>query len=222
MSSGIVEKINEFYKKGEKEFILMGHSQGGAITFMLNSYLYYDIHNEIPDDIVFKTYNSAAPKPGNLYYSYDYSYINRGGWAFRVVNTLDWVPETPISVQTMEDFNEINPFTNFDTFTSTMGWVQRAIMKSVFNKTDRSLRKAQKRLLKYLGFKVYGFLEDYMPDMVEPEYVQSMNYAPAGDAIILPPTERYYSEFVANTKQNVFLHHYGPAYYFLLKEHYLR
>jgi len=132
MIPSIIKKINEYYAKGVTEFILMGHSQGGGIVFLLDSYLHYDLNNLIPDDIIFKTYNSAAPKPGNLYYAYDYDYINRGGWAFRVVNPIDWVPETPISVQTLEDFNEVNPFTDMETFTASMGWLERVVIKSVF------------------------------------------------------------------------------------------
>ncbi len=220
MIPSIIDNINEYYAKGVKEFLLMGHSQGGAIVFLLDSYLHYDLYDLIPDDIIFKTYNSAAPKPGNLYYAYDYDFINRGGWAFRVVNNIDWVPETPISVQTLEDFNEVNPFTDMETFTASMGWLEKVVMKAVFRKTDRSLRKARNRLLKYLGFKVFGFVEDYMDGMVEPAYAPSMNYMPAGTAIILPATERYYQQYVPHARQDVFKHHVARAYYFLLKEHY--
>lgn len=216
----IVAKINEYYDKGVKEFILMGHSQGAAITFLLNSYLHYDISNKIPDDIHFKTYNSAAPKPGNLYYAYDYNFINRGGWAFRIVNTADWVPESPISVQTLKDFNEVNPFGDPKAFTANMSWLEGVVVKSIFNKMDRSLKKAQKRLLKYLGFKMYKFVEDYMPGMEEPVYVESMNYVPAGSPIILPANENYEINYVQKAKKSVFVNHWAPAYYFLLKEYY--
>ncbi|RLD82314.1 MAG: lipase family protein [Bacteroidetes bacterium] len=220
MAEDIVDKINEYHRKGVKEFILMGHSQGGAIVFLLNSYLYYDLNDLVPDDIIFKTYNSAAPKPGNLFYAYDYDYINRGGWAIRVVNPVDWVPQTPITVQVLDDFSEVNPFVDMETFTGSMGWMEKVVVKSIFRKTDRSLDKARKRLLKYLGVKMFKFIDTYMDGMQEPEYAQSMNYVPAGTPVILPPTEKYYKEFIPNTRDNVFKHHFGKAYYFLLKEHY--
>ncbi len=220
MIDDILEQISTWHDEGFNEFIIMGHSQGGAIAFLLDSYLHYDIDHRVADDIIFKTYNSAAPKPGNLYYAYDYEYINRGGWAIRIVNPLDWVPETPISVQTLEDFNEVNPFVNMDIFTENMGWLEKVVINSIFRKTDRSLRKAQKRLLKYLGFKMYDFMDPYLPGMQEPEYLKSMNYSPAGNTIILPPNEAYYNEYLPSAKENVFRHHYGAAYYFLLKQHY--
>ena len=106
LAPDIIEKINANYAAGIKEYILMGHSQGGAIAYLLDSYIHYDTLGLLPDDIIVKTYNSAAPKPGNLYYSYDYDYINIGGWALHVVNTVDWVPQTPISVQVLDDFTD--------------------------------------------------------------------------------------------------------------------
>jgi hypothetical protein len=216
----ITGKINEYYLKGVKQFILMGHSQGAGIVFLLDSYLHYDVNGEIPDDIIFKTYNSGAPKPGNLYYSYDYSYINRGGWAFRVVNTSDWVPETPIAVQDMDDFNEINPFADRKTFTRSLSWMQGIILKSIFRKNERSLRKASGRLNKYLGRKLFRYVGSHLPEMTEPAYVSSMNYTAAGTPVILPPTENYHRDFLPSARQDLFIHHTAAAYLFLLNEHY--
>ncbi len=71
LSKDMLPKIKELYSKGTKEFIIIGHSQGGAISFLLTSYLNnLQKMNELPADIRFKTYCSAAPKPGNLYYAY--------------------------------------------------------------------------------------------------------------------------------------------------------
>src|SRR3984885_12617163 len=76
----------------------------------MRSYLYYlQQKGDLPADIVFKTYCSAAPKPGNMYYAYDFDFITRGGWAYAIVNGADWVPETPFSIQTLRDFNPTNP-----------------------------------------------------------------------------------------------------------------
>ncbi len=98
LSSSIVTKINEYYPRGIKNYLIIGHSQGGAIAYLLTSYLHYLDKERIPGDIKFKTYCSAAPKPGNLQYAYDFDFITRGGWELRVYNSEDWVPQTPISV----------------------------------------------------------------------------------------------------------------------------
>jgi hypothetical protein len=59
----ITQKIDEYSKQGIKDFIIMGHSQGAAISFLTTSYLYYlQKDGKIPADIRFKTYCSAAPK----------------------------------------------------------------------------------------------------------------------------------------------------------------
>jgi hypothetical protein len=96
LSKDIVPKIDSLYKSGIKDLLLMGHSQGGAINYLLTAYLYsLQKQNILPGDIRFKTYCSAAPKPGNLFFAYYFESITENGWAFNVVNSADWVPETP-------------------------------------------------------------------------------------------------------------------------------
>ena len=98
-----------FNEQGTNQFIIMGHSQGGALAFLVTSYLHYlEESNGLPLGLNFKTYCSAAPKPGNMYYAYDFDFITRNGKGFTVVNTSDWVPETPFSVQTLGDFSPGN------------------------------------------------------------------------------------------------------------------
>jgi hypothetical protein len=68
LSRDIVPKIDSLYKAGIKEYIIAGHSQGGAITYLLTSYLEsLKDENKLPRDIRFKTCASASPKPGNLF-----------------------------------------------------------------------------------------------------------------------------------------------------------
>jgi len=111
MAPEITEKINTYYRNSNiREFIVYGHSQGGALAYLVRSYLENEkVTGRIPADIQLKTYCSAAPKPGNMYYAYDYDFITRNGWGFNIVNAADWVPETPFSIQAMEDLNPINP-----------------------------------------------------------------------------------------------------------------
>jgi hypothetical protein len=68
LSKDILPKLDSLYQEGIKDVIIMGHSQGGAIAYLLTAYL-YELQNEgrLARDIRFKTYCSAGPKPGNLY-----------------------------------------------------------------------------------------------------------------------------------------------------------
>lgn len=104
----ILEKIKQSFAKGKKDFIILGHSQGAGIAYLVTSQLLYN-QRLLPKDIQFKTYCSAAPKPGNLYFAYDYETATQNGRSYSIVNPLDWVPELPISIQTLTDFNTTNP-----------------------------------------------------------------------------------------------------------------
>lgn len=106
-------KIDPLSKAGRNEVLIMGHSQGGAIAFLLTAHLRtLQQQKKISPGIRFKTYCSAGLKPGNLYFAHEYEAATQAGWAYNVVNTADWVPESPVTVQTLDDFNEVNPFIN--------------------------------------------------------------------------------------------------------------
>src|SRR5690606_35876524 len=84
--------LEQAWQDGDREILTVAHSQGGAISFLLSSYLrHLQKEGQIPADLVFKTYSSAAPKPGNLHYAHDYEAITQYNWAFNVVNAADWV-----------------------------------------------------------------------------------------------------------------------------------
>jgi hypothetical protein len=214
LSPSILEQIKKYDQLGVKQYIIFGHSQGGAIAYLLRSYLYYLPDTLLPKNIIFKTYCSAAPKPGNLYYAYDFDFINRGGWAFRVVNSLDWVPETPFSVQTLQDFNEANPFTNIKPALKKASWLVRLYTDRLFRRINGSTQKANEKLRKILGDQVYKLIHRWLPQFPKPEFSQTINYMPAGIPIILMPYPGYDDRFHFDGK-NVFLHHGLKPYYLL-------
>lgn len=217
LAPDIGREVNKLYQSGYRDFIVMGHSQGGALAFLVSSYLHY--HAEMPKDIQLKTYCSAAPKPGNLYFAYDFEYWNRGGWAYRVVSRVDWVPEVPFSVQQLSDFNALNPFRDIKPALSKQGALQRWYLMGAYRKLDRGTRKAADRFQHYLGDVVGEQVKKTLPDLTKPGFVDGNNYSVAGDAIVLMPDEQYHRTFVDNGK-NVFLHHMGDAYLFLLNKQY--
>lgn len=221
LAADIESKINDYYKqKHVKEFLLFGHSQGGAITFLLRSFLEYEKQKgKIPADIIFKTYCSAAPKPGNLYYAYDFDFITRNGWAFTVVNTADWVPETPFSVQTLNDFNPTNPFIHVKDIIKKERLIVRLAVKKIYKKLNKSTDKAQKKFAKSLGKPIYKQVRKFLPQLKEPLYTTGNNYMRAGSPIILRPDEEYRTLF-PESNTNFFTHHLFKPYYLLLKKYY--
>lgn len=221
MAPGMIAKIKEYYTTYHtKQIVVMGHSQGGALSFLLRSYLYYQVQQQqLPADLVIKTYCSAAPKPGNLYYAYDFDYITRNGWAFTVVNAADWVPETPFSLQTLRDYNTLNPFTDVSKQLNKQSFLVRLYLKHVYNRLNRTSGKAQRVFTKYLGKTLYKQVKKSLPQYRQPTYAASMNYMRAGVPIVLQPDDAYREQFPDSSK-NVFIHHGLWPYYGMMKRIY--
>lgn len=218
LSRDMLPKIDSSYKKGTREFLIMGHSQGGGIAYLLTAYL-LNLQDQklIPSDIRFKTYGSASPKPGNLFFAYDYEAMTQGGWAFNVVNSADWVPETPVSVQTLNDFNTTNPFVNVQSVFKKQKFPKNVVMKHVFKKMEKPARKAQRNYEKYLGEMTSKLVESYLPDFIPPQYYPSSHYVRTGTSIVLNADEAYYKLF-PDDKTKVFAHHAHTQYLYLLQQ----
>lgn len=216
LSKEILPKINELYQNGTKEILIIGHSQGGAISFLLTSYLYnLQQLNQLPKDIRFKTYCSAAPKPGNLYYSYEYEAMTQGGWAFNVVNAADWVPEMPISIQTLKDFNNVNPFTNAKVLIKKQKFPANLVLKHIYNRLDKPTKRAQKNYEKYLGNLASKIIKQHLKDFTAPLYYNSNHYVRTGTTIVLLPDDEYYKQY-PDDPSKLFPHHFHAPYLLLL------
>jgi len=221
MAPDIVSRVKEQYEEHNvKNIRIIGHSQGGALAFLLTSYLKYQIEDgALPTDLHIKTYCSAAPKPGNLFYAYDYDFITRGGWAFNIVNAVDWVPETPFSLQTLEDFNQLNPFENMEqVLNKQKPFYVKWYLKHAFGKLDKSTKKARKNFEKYLGKALFKQVKKTLPQLQEPTYAHSLNYMRAGVPIVLQPDENYYKLY-PDTGKNIFMHHALKPYAYLVERY---
>lgn len=214
----MLPKLDSMYLKGTKNFYIMGHSQGGAIAYLLTSHLYYlRSTGRIPADVIFKTYCSAAPKPGNLFYAYEYESMTSGGWAYNVVNTSDWVPEMPVTVQTSDDYNSVNPFVNALPVIKKQKFVQRFILLRAYKRLSRGPRKSQQEYQNILGEKVFRFVQQSMPEFEKPEYFNSINYVRTGKTIVLVPGDDYKKAFPED-KNKLFMHHLFDPYLYLVNK----
>jgi hypothetical protein len=207
----ILPKIDSLYKKGIHDLIITGHSQGGAITYLLTAYLYrLQQHQQLPADIRLKTYASAAPKVGNLYFAYEYESLTGPGWAFNVTNTADWVPEAGLSIQTVDDFSKVNGFVNAETFMPGKG----LIAKYVYGRMSNPAKDVRKIYMKFVGTEMAKAVRQALPGFVEPVYYNSMNYTRAGVIIPLKAEAVYYQSFPDDPK-NLWSHHTYESYYYL-------
>lgn len=215
LSRDILPKIDSLCKIGIKEFYIMGHSQGGAIAYLLTAHL-LDLQKQkkISESCVFKTYCSAAPKPGNLHFAYAYEKMTQGGWSFTVVNSADWVPEAPFSIQTTMDFNPANPFVNAKKTIKKAPLLKRIGMNYFYNSLDKPTKKANKRYQNRLGKTLGKFIKKSLPEYVTPTFYNSNNYVRTGDNIVLYAESDYYNLFPID-KDKIWTHHAFEPYLYL-------
>ena len=214
----ILRRIDSCYRAGHREFYITGHSQGGAIAYLLTAYLHaLQVAHSLPADIRFKTYCSAAPKPGNGDFAAAYGAMTQSGWAYNVVNAADWVPQTPFTVQTVDDMATVNPFTNVAPMLQKTRWPKRWILRHVYGRLTRPARRARKVYIRYLGHYVARSIKSYLPGFIPPAYAKTFDYVTAGNVISLVPDKNYYNMFPED-RTMIFRNHL-PSAYLLLTDH---
>ncbi len=209
LSKDMLPKIDSLYNTGIKNIIIAGHSQGGGISYLLTAYFgQLQKSGRIPQDIRFKTYCTAAPKPGNLYFAYDYE-SKTYGWAYQIVNTKDWVPQTPFSVQKYQDLTSRNPVSLVASSIKKQGLKKRLAFRMLKNPAEKGVKNYQK----ILGHEVSKMIKKHLPDFEEPVYFPSNNYVRTGTHIILTPDEEYLKMHDESADDNMMLHHSLVPYY---------
>ncbi|MEO6833308.1 MAG: lipase family protein [Chitinophagaceae bacterium] len=215
LSKTILPQIDSCYRAGIKNYYIIGHSQGGAISYLLTAYLYHlQLLGKLPKDIRFKTYCSAGPKPGNLFFAYDYEASTQEGWAYNVVNSDDWVPEAPVSVQTFSDFPEVNPFRYVRTAIKAQKFPKNIVFRYLYNRLDKPTRRAQRNFEKYLGKVMGRYVVKALKGFETPAYYPSDNFVRTGNYVVLKGDADYYKHFPLD-KKKIFQHHMFDAYYYL-------
>jgi hypothetical protein len=105
---GILARLPTLGVAPASDVYITGHSQGAAMATLLRSYFNYAA--DAPKGCSYKTYAFAQPKPGNDHYAEDFeAKFCATDMAFRVTNSLDWVPQVPFTIEFISDMNEPNP-----------------------------------------------------------------------------------------------------------------
>jgi hypothetical protein len=134
-----------------------------------------------------------------------------------VVNTADWVPETPVSIQTLQDFNPNNPFRQAPALIKKQRFPQNLVLRYGFNQLNKPAQKALRKNQRFLGTLAGKFVKKQLPEFVPPAYFPSSNYMRAGTSIILRADEAYHKVYPA-TSDNVFSHHLLSPYLYLARK----
>lgn len=215
----MLPKIDSFLLNGGTDLLITGHSQGGAIAYLVTAHLWsLRASGRLPESLRMKTYCSAAPKPGNLRFAYCYEAMTFPGWAYNTVSSVDWVPETPFSIQTVNDFAPTNPFSDAKELMKGIKIPVRWVLKHAYNKMDRPTRKSQRRFEKYLGRKLGKIMQKSAPGFEPPEYLNENAFARCGTMVSLIPDDDYFARYPNYDKENKFLHHSIEPYLYLMEK----
>ncbi len=212
-------KIDSLYQLGYRDFLISGHSQGGALAYYISAWLNYLKKDQVYQDIRVKTYASASPKLGNMYFAYDYDNMTREGWAFSIINSDDAIPEMPFTTQQVDiDMNQPNPIFGLMKRFDDLPFFKRVVLKHAFKKMIRNAAKSSESYQKYLGSSLEDFIISALPDLELPKPINTTYFIRPGIPISLIANENYYEYFKAN--DGPYYHHGIISYRFLLREYY--
>lgn len=218
LADNLQPKINELYMNGYRKFIIGGHSQGGALCYFFSAWLMQLRLAGTYRDIMIKTYASAAPKVGNMYFAYDYDNANLSEWSFSIINSEDPVPEMPFTTQQIDvDMNEPNPILNLMKRFDDLPFFKRIFLKSAFNKMKKRSKKSSDAYQKYLGKYVGNFIYKSLPGLELSPSLPTTYFVRPGVPITLSANQAYRDYYKDGPK---YFHHGVDPYRFLLRQYY--
>ncbi len=123
-------------------------------------------------------------------------------------------PETPVTIQTLQDFNQTNPFVDASDLIKKQPFPKNLAYRFLYNRLKNPTDKAARRNRQFMGQGVARFVKAQLPGFVPPTYSLTCNYARTGQTIILQADEAYYQKFPED-KSEIFNHHLLPPYLYL-------
>jgi lipase (class 3) len=105
--AGLLQILRDQVPAGSR-ILITGHSQGAAVATLVHAFLHYaladrnDRYGIAGKGFALKSYVFAQPKPGNWQFAMDFAQI-ANGQAFVINNDRDWVPQTPLSIQFLDE-----------------------------------------------------------------------------------------------------------------------
>jgi hypothetical protein len=93
-----VKQIAALNEQGVHDFLITGHSQGGALAHLLRAYLSHLSGHRLSHENRFKTYAFANPMLGNRAFATEYAHdFADPGMSFSIINPQDPVPGMPLN-----------------------------------------------------------------------------------------------------------------------------
>ncbi len=107
LEKDLLINIKNLNEEGIFDFLITGHSQGGALANMLLAYLNNLPENKLSSKNSFKCYAFAAPMIGNKAFTEEYNErFCKTNISFNFVNPADLVPALPLSYKESSSFSQ--------------------------------------------------------------------------------------------------------------------
>lgn len=166
----ILKQIHHLNKKGIYDFIITGHSQGGALACLLRAYLENITPGKLDKKNRFRTYAFAAPMVGNKNFSMEYnSKYGNNGSSYNCVNVSDPVWNLPLNYSDTINIpasvkNLLSDFNGFN------------ILKVLKNSTFLFLSPALRAQLYKMSAATSKEISKEVGPITMPQYHQDINY----------------------------------------------
>jgi hypothetical protein len=211
-ASGILSQLAKNGVGAGSKVYVTGHSQGAAVATLIRSYLEYA--PDSPSHVDYKTYVYAQPKPGNDHYAEDFE--NRfcdADLAFRVTNSLDWVPQVPFTVEFIFDINKPNPLSVLGAMAMPLALLQGAVEQ--FLVVARANARLQLQAAAASVAKLGAVATSPLPlgtGQIDAPLMPTLNFVNAGTEIALMGVP-----CVGDQCKDGFFEHHAATYYGLLE-----
>jgi len=184
LHNDILFHINNINAQGIYDIILTGHSQGGALTQLILSYLENLPKGVISSKNKFKVYSFAAPMVGNQVFVDEYNKkFCETNKSFLILNPADMVPKLPLK------YND-GGLLSAEQITAVLNREQGFNVKEVlYNGFMNLFENKITSLSHWLNTRVGGQIEDDLGDIEMPPFTSDINYSRVGNMITLEPVQ---------------------------------
>jgi Lipase (class 3) len=209
-TNGILSQLAKNGVGASGKVYVAGHSQGAAIATLVRSYLEYN--GGMLSQVSYKTYVFAQPKPGDDHYAEDFeSRFCNSDLAFRITNSLDWVPQVPFTIEFITDINKPNPVSVAASMPLMLAILQKAVdqikVVAEANAHARLLSAAASVAMQRAHAPTLGALKAAAP------FAPTLNYVNAGTEIALIGVP-----CVGDECKDAFFEHHASTYYGLIEK----
>jgi hypothetical protein len=179
----ILYHIFNLNRNGIYDFIITGHSQGGALANILRAYLENLSDSLLPAKNNFKTIAFAAPMIGNKAFATEYNTrFSSSNTSFNIVNPEDPVPNLPTS------YNDSDYLA--DNMQALLSDKEEFNFRKMLN--DGLFRLFEDEIsnsVKKLSYSAFGQISKALGPVIMPEYVDDFNYQKLNKQVEILPVE---------------------------------